>query len=397
MKILFYRYGSICEPDIIAAFRAFGFEILEISHEVYHKDTSPSESVRLVSDYLLKHPADVVFTVNFFPFVSEVCNVFHIPYLSWIVDSPVMELFAPSITNPYNRVFLFDRCTYEEIHPLNPDCVFHLPLAAGCEDKQRVIRQAPASMRQKFQCDISFVGSLYTEKNPYSRFRTDDEKLRGYLDGLMEAQKKVYGYWFLEECLPDEIVAAFKKDFPGFYTPPGETYLTDRLTLAQLYLGTNVSVLERQEVFERLSGHFSVDLFTGSDTACLPKVTNRSFAKSLEEMPVIFHQSRINLNITAKSIRSGIPQRVFDIFSCEGFMLSNYQTELMEYFEPGVDMDVYTTMEELEEKAAYYMERPGLCRELAHNAYTKTLRQHSYPVRLAQMFALAFEKEGENE
>lgn len=394
MKILFYRYGSICEPDILAAFRMFGFEISEINHEVYHKNTSPSETVRLVSSYLLEHPADVVFTINFFPFLSEVCNVFHIPYLSWIVDSPVMELYTSSIAKPYNRIFLFDRCTYEEIHPLNPDCVFHLPLAVNCEDKQKVIRQASASQRERFKSDISFVGSLYTEKNPYARFKTDNRKLLGYLEGLMEAQKKVYGYYFLEECLTDEIVQEFKKDYPGFYSHPGASFLTDKITLAQLYLGTNISVLERQDVFERLSEHFSVDLYTGSDTASLPKVHNRGLAKSLEEMPIIFHQSRINLNITAKSIRSGIPQRVFDIFGCEGFMLSNYQTELMEHFEAGVDMDVYSNMEELLEKAAYYMERPAVCREIAHNAYTKTLKYHSYPVRLTQMFEFAFGKKG---
>ncbi len=394
MKILFYRYGSICEPDILAAFRLFGFEIMEISHEVYHKNTAPSESVRMVSSYLLEHPADACFTINFFPFLSEVCTIFHIPYLSWIVDSPVMELYSSSIKNPYNRVFLFDRCTYEEIHPLNPDCVFHLPLAANCEDKQNVVRGASAAMREKFRSDISFVGSLYTEKNPYSRFATDNRWLRGYMDGLMEAQKKVYGYWFIEECLSDELTAQFKKIFPGFYGMPEESFLTDKMILAQLYLGTNISVLERQEVFARLSKHFKVDLYTGSDTSSLPKVHNRGFAKSLEEMPVIFRQSQINLNITAKSIRSGIPQRAFDIFACEGFMLSNYQTELLEYFKPGVDMDVYTSMDELEEKTAYYINRPALCRELAHNAYEKTAKYHSYPVRLTQMFTYAFGKEG---
>lgn len=394
MKLLIYRYGSICEPDIITTFRLFGFDVSEISHEVYHKDSSLEESIRLVSDYLLDHPVDAVFTINFFPFLSEVCNIFHIPYLSWIVDSPVMELFATSIANPCNRVFLFDRCTYEEIHPLNPDCVFHLPLAVNCEDKQKVIREASASQRQKFKADISFVGSLYTEKNPYSRFKTQNMKLLGYLEGLMEAQKKVYGYYFVEECLTDDIVEAFKKDFPGFYHYPAKTFLTDKITLAQLYLGTNISVLERQEVFDRLSRHFSVDLYTGSDTAPLPRVHNRGLAKSLEEMPIIFHQSQINLNITAKSIRSGIPQRVFDILGCEGFMISNHQNELLDYFEPGADLDVYSSMDELVEKSAYYMERPALCREIAHNAFEKVRTYHSYPVRLTQMFEMSFGQKG---
>jgi spore maturation protein CgeB len=133
-----------------------------------------------------------------------------------------------------------------------------------------------------------------------------------------------------------------------------------------------------------------VDIYTGSDTSSLPRLHNKGFAKTLTEMPIIFHESRINLNITAKSIRSGIPLRVFDILGCEGFMLCNYQTEVLEHFTPGTDLDIYTDMEDLEEKAAYYMDHPDICREIAHNGYEKVLQFHNYPLRLTQMFELAF-------
>jgi spore maturation protein CgeB len=390
MNILFYRYGSICEPDVIATFQEFGFEVSAIDKEIYDKNLLPSETVTLVSQHLLNHPADIVFSINFFPFLSDVCNIFHIPYLCWIVDSPVMELYSASIQNPYNRVFLFDRCLYDEIHPLNPECVFHLPLAVNCADKQRVIRLASSSERNRFQSDISFVGSLYTEKCPYDRLGSEDPELLGYLDGLMTAQQKIYGYYFIEECLTDDIIARFKQNFEGFYTYPSETFLTDRITLAQLYMGAKISALERIEVMERLSRQFPVDIYTGSDTASLPRLHNKGFAKTLTEMPIIFHHSHINLNITAKSIRSGIPLRVFDILGCEGFMLCNYQTEVLEHFEPGTDLDIYTGMEDLEEKTAYYMAHPELCREIAHNGYEKVLQFHNYPLRLTQMFELAF-------
>jgi spore maturation protein CgeB len=390
MKLLIYRYGSICEPDVIAAFREFGFDVSVIDAEIYDKNLRPSESVTLVSQQLLDHPADVVFSINFFPVLSDVCNIFHIPYLCWIVDSPVLELYSASIKSPYNRVFLFDRCLYEEIHPLNPDCVFHLPLAVNCEDKQKVIRGSSAAQRSRFRSDISFVGSLYTEKCAYDQVRSGDPELLGYLDGLMTAQQKIYGYFFMEDCLTDDIVTRFKKQFDDFYAYPSETFLKDRTTLAQLYMGTKISARERMEVMKRLSAHFSVDIYTGSDTSSLPRLHNKGFAKTLTEMPIIFHESRINLNITAKSIRSGIPLRVFDILGCEGFMLCNYQTEVLEHFTPGTDLDIYTDMEDLEEKAAYYMDHPDICREIAHNGYEKVLQFHNYPLRLTQMFELAF-------
>ena len=392
MKILLYRYGSICEPDILSSFREFGFEVTELTREMSEKHMLPSDAVKYVSDRLMAQPADMVFSINFFPFLADVCNIFHIPYLCWIVDSPVMELFADSIRLPYNRVFLFDRCMYEEIHPLNPDCVFHLPLAVNCAGKQKVIAQASAAQRRRFSADISFVGSLYTEKCAYDRIKTDNRRLIGYLDGLMQAQLKVYGYYFIEECLTPQIVEDFKASFEGFYQYPGETALTDAITLSQLYLGTKITALERLAVMRSLSERFSVDIYTGSDTGAFPRLHNRGFAKTLTEMPIIFHESTINLNMTAKSIRSAIPLRCLDIMGCEGFMISNYQNELLEYFTPGEEMDVYGSMDELVEKCAYYLEHPNRCREIAHNGYEAVQKHFNYPLQLTRMFELAFGK-----
>lgn len=75
MKILFYRYGSICEPDIIEAFEELGHSISQITEEITNKDISWGNSARLVSQTLLSHPQDCVFTINFFPAISDVCNI----------------------------------------------------------------------------------------------------------------------------------------------------------------------------------------------------------------------------------------------------------------------------------------------------------------------------------
>ena len=129
MKVLLYRYGSICEPDIIDGMKELGHDVLEITDEIYNKELSLSEIAKSVSTTLLSTPCDVVFTINFFPSISEVCRIIKIPYISWIVDSPVMELFSKPIQNDCNRIFLFDREQYREIEPLNPRHVFHFPLA----------------------------------------------------------------------------------------------------------------------------------------------------------------------------------------------------------------------------------------------------------------------------
>ena len=46
MDILFYRYGSICEPDIIDSFRHLGFHVDEDTREIYDKKLKPSECIK---------------------------------------------------------------------------------------------------------------------------------------------------------------------------------------------------------------------------------------------------------------------------------------------------------------------------------------------------------------
>lgn len=390
MKLLFYRYGSICEPDIIEGFEELGLTVCQITKEIREKNLVPSDCINLVSQYLLDHPVDFVFSINFFPAVAEVCHIFKLPYLCWIVDSPVMELYTTSVQHDTNRIFVFDNTICQEIAPLNPGHIFHLPLATNVRQKDSLLAGTSASERNRFSSEVSFIGSLYTEKCAYDRLHDAPSYLNGYLDGLMEAQLKIYGYYFIEELLPDEIVSAFIDHFPGFYRLPGDNFLSDRATLSQLYIGTKITVMERDRIMHMLSDKYPLTIYTGSDTSAYPRLKNRGFAKTLTEMPIIFHESKINLNLTAKSIRSGLPLRIWDILGSGGFCITNYQPELPGLLPPGEYLDSYGSFEELDEKVHYYLTHEKERKEIAYNGYEYVKAHHTYPIRLAQMLQLAF-------
>lgn len=389
MNILIYRYGSICEPDVIKGFQTLGNTVTEITEEIYNKNFSPANGIQLLKKELFAHTYDFVFSINFYPFISEVCNIFQIRYICWTVDCPVMELYSNSIRNPWNRIFMFDKAQYDEFHSQNPDGIFHFPLASNPARWESVISKATSKDIRRYSCDVSFVGSLYTEKSPYRRLKNAPDYLTGYLDGLMSAQQKIYGYYFVEEVLTDSVIKDFKKIFSGFYTAPDNSFCTDRATLAQLYLGAEISARERVSAMNVLGSHFSVDLYTGSDTRGLP-VHNKGLAKTLTEMPLIFHYSKINLNITSKSIRTGLPLRIFDILGCGGFCLTNYQTELADYFTIGSDLDCYTCEEELVEKTAYYLSHEEERAQIARNGFETVKKYYNYPERLLEMLSLAY-------
>lgn len=389
MNILFYRYGSICEPDIIASFKHLGFRITEDTREVYNKQLLPSDCIKGLNELLKQDTYSFVFSINFFPSVSDVCNIWGIPYLCLIVDSPVLELFSTSLANPCNKVFLFDRQLYNDFHHINPDGIFHIPLATNVRDNYATAAMASAADRARFSSDISFIGSLYSEKCLYNQI-TLPEKMRGYVDGLIEAQLLVYGYNFIEECVTPELIEAFCKVRPELINFPDSMKVDTKAVIAQHIISVKVAEQERLRYLKVLSEHFNVDLYTGSDTSSMPLIHNRGFAKTNTEMPIIFHQSKINLNLTAKSIRSGLSLRIFDVLGCEGFLITNYQAELPEHFNIGEDLEAYTSLDDLMGKCEYYLSHDKERQEIAHNGFEKVKKYHTYDIRLTQMLEIAF-------
>lgn len=420
MNLIFYRYNSIIEPDCIEAFREMGVRCIEYTYEMTVKDALPSEFTSRFSRFLEDHPADCVFSVDFFPYISEVCEIVHLRYISWTVDAPVFELYSDSIRNSWNRTFLFDKVQYQEIAPLNPGHVFYMPLAGNPDRAKALLRErgqfggrpGPAA-----DSDITFIGSLYSEKNPFRKIRKLPERTAGFLDGILRAQELVYGYFFLEELLDEETVGQCKSHCEDFFTQPSSPALSDRRILAELYLGSEVTARERTHLLAALAGKHTVALYTGSDVSGLPVRSEDSsvgkqsegkqntaagispragirvlgHADSLREMPLIFHDARINLNPTMRSIQSGVPLRVFDVLSAGGFLLTNYQPEIPELFTPGEELAVYGSPEELLQETDYYLQHEKERKEIAHAGQERIRSGATYVIRLSKLLLQAFE------
>ena len=300
----------------------------------------------------------------------------------------MLELYSESLSNPCNRIFLFDNMLYKEFAPYNPGHVFHIPLATNVARTDKVIQNASISKRKHFSSDISFIGSTYQEKCDYNKIKLNEYDT-GYVDGLIEAQLKIYGYNFIEDVISEEFAERFIKSNLGTYVFPENSRCNYKALVAQHYISVKVAEQERLRALRMLSDSFNVDMYTGSDTSSMPHINNRGFAKSLDEMPLIFNNSKINLNITARSIRSGLSLRIFDILGCGGFLLTNYQAELPEYFEIGSEVEAFSSMEELHDKCAYYLAHDSEREAIARRGYEKAARYHSYDTRLLEMMDMA--------
>ena len=244
MEILFYRYNSICEPDILQVFTNFGITVHTEELEMHNKQASPRECAEKVSGWILNHSLAFVFSVNFFPAVSYTCEKWKVPYVCWSVDSPVPELFSNALKNTYNRIFLFDKAQYNSFSPVNPERIFYLPLATNVKRWEKVILDMTKEDYAAYGADVSFVGSLYTEKCKYDTL-TLSEHTRGFVDGLMEAQLKVFGCNFIPETLTDAVIREISEADAAFYQSEDVYADMTRYLVAHQYIGMKLAAVER--------------------------------------------------------------------------------------------------------------------------------------------------------
>ena len=146
---------------------------------------------------------------------------------------------------------------------------------------------------------------------------------------------------------------------------------------------------DRIKTLNAICERFKMDLYTTEDKNLVPKANFRGIADSRTMMPKIFQCSKINLNMTAKTIRTGLAQRIFDVMAVGGFLISNYQAEIPEYFVPGEDIVLYESIPDLLDKIAYYLSHEEERLLIARNGQEKVRKFHSYKTKLEQLLQMS--------
>ena len=146
--------------------------------------------------------------------------------------------------------------------------------------------------------------------------------------------------------------------------------------------------MERIDLLEACAQHRPLDLFTRTKELAMPNIRNHGEVEYYKEMPLVFKQSRINLNISLRGIKSGIPLRAYDIMGAGGFLLSNFQADFLEYFIPGEDFVYYESKEDLLKKVDYYLAHEEERKAIARNGYDRVSAGHTYRHRVREMLDL---------
>ena len=379
MKILFYDMGSYTYKDFNYYLRKMGHTCKTLYYR-FPDRFRDDFFVERFSQYLKKDNYDAVISVNFFPLVSKLCHEYQIPYVAWCYDSPLSSDLTPYFPYETNYILLFDRIEVEQYQSEGYTRVFHLPLAVNTDRLDALT--FTKNQIDTYSADISFVGQLYQSTLETLTYFTDDYT-KGYIEALIQAQLRIYGYYMLDELVTDEILDAVNNSIKG----TGQNGLTLNHRGLSCAIATKITQLERSFLLESMGELFDTRFYAAEEVS-IPHVKLCGPVKYPDEMPGVFRYSKLNLNPTLKCIQSGIPLRALDIMGAGGVLFSNYQPELAEEFEDGRDVILYSSMEEAVAKADFYLQQDDLRRQIGENGYRKVKEAYNYPKRITEMFEL---------
>ncbi|MDD3415230.1 MAG: glycosyltransferase [Lachnospiraceae bacterium] len=326
---------------------------------------------------------DLMISNDFFPSAAKVAYECQLKYAAWIYDSPYIMSMSDEAALPNCYLFHFDRyhADYVKMHRGIQIQYFHL--AADCEWFGGIDIQDEEI--EKYKSDVSFVGSLYDGEDCYEDLSKimeqyhDTAALQCMQSVCINAAFQWDGRDRVMEQMTPEVVQKLnpyfnQKEMKEYYCPP-DYYIANLLTQKSTFY-------DRTEILKLLAEQFQVDLYTTGKPDFLDQVKVHPTVEYLWEAPKVFFSSKINLNISYRSIIEGTPQRVFDIMANGGFVMSSYCKETAELFEEGKEIEFFREPEEILDKVDYYLHHEEERLRIAMNGYQKVKSEYNFSKRL---------------
>ena len=110
------------------------------------------------------------------------------------------------------------------------------------------------------------------------------------------------------------------------------------------------------------------------------KSAYRGFLKSEKEIANVYFNSKVNINITLQG-KSGMNYRVFEVLASGGFLLTDEREDVKKNFIISKELETYKNVDELVDKAAFYLKHPDIARKIAIIGYADVVKSHSYTAR----------------
>lgn len=382
MKVFFAGSETMQIPNIPISLGKMGYEVVlyEKSMEYVEEHEEEYESFGL---FLQSQKPDVVISTIFFQIVAAYTHELGIKYAVYGMDSPHYAAWVPEyprLDNVY--LFHFDSREVERFRKCGYTNVTYLPLAAGVTWADTI--HTSGTDRKKFGSAVSFVGGLYGD-NPFDTCAGRlPQPVQEHIWNQLENSAFLWdGKERLQEGVSEELLRICQTVTPELCNP-GFT-MEDDYYFRQWTLARKLSNIERTLLFEQLAGQYDFRLYTREKEVVPESIHRYPPVNAMTEQLKVFQSSGVNLNVTLRSIESGVPLRVFDILSVGGFVLTDYRKDAEELFREDEEIVMFRTPEEMMDKLAFYTTHETERKRIARNGHRRARAEYSYERMLEEI------------
>ncbi len=159
-----------------------------------------------------------------------------------------------------------------------------------------------------------------------------------------------------------------------------EHYACDVMIAGSLYY-------YRQEILQLL-GEFDLRVWGRTPDWLIYRLPRIHMGRELvcDEKALAAGAARVSLNTLHYAEVDGLNCRAFELAGCGAFQLCTSKPVLAEHFEPGVEIETFSSSAELLEKIRHYLRNPDQAADIARRGQERAHREHTYTQRLQQLF-----------
>lgn len=382
MKLLLYHWNSYFQYDLYEILKNAGISY-DIFEWKFRDKNDDEEFISWFHKNIDIKEYDVLLSVNYYPLLSQICEDNHVKYIAWCYDNPLnVENIEKTLGNICNYVFVFDKIQCANYRGKGFDTVHYQMLGVNANRLKKIM--ITAEERQKYSADVSFVGNLYHSVLEELVAPLNDYT-RGYLKSLMDLQAQIYGSYLFDELISQDLIDDINRQY---LVKNPNTHLQVSKEALTFAMASGVTREERIILLNLCGNRYDTKFYSYDQCDAVKNVTYCGSIDYIQQMPKVFACTKINLNPTLRIIQSGIPQRALDIMACGGFLLSNYQLELAEYFKQGKHMIMYESIGDAIEKIEYYLLHDAEREAIAVSGRKEVLQNHSMQDCLKNIFAV---------
>lgn len=380
MKVLYIDLDKIVKNDILWGLIELGIDVERYEEKIAVNgiDYVAAEKLeKVVWNY------NIVITQNFTATVAEACHRKKVPYISWIYDAPQLAIYCDEAKYDECYIFMFDKSETSRLKEVGIPKVYHRPLAANLAQSGGI--NITDEDIKKYSSDVAFVGTIYSNdyyKELYNKLSPDMQK---HFDAIIENN---YCKWNGNRIFDTLDEAEIELLYNGMNKAGLERLMIPQRTLIEvLVFSKEIAGRERVELINEVAQICDTVLYTYTPDNYKDIIKARLCEPVYmeNEMYKVFYASKINLNMTLRGIETGLPQRIFDIMSVGGFVMSNWQEEIGELFDIDKDIVVYHSVDEYLDKVKYYLDHENERVRVGVNGYMRVRDNYTYPIILKQM------------